>query len=467
MGNNPTAIVWFRQDLRLSDNPALFRACEDGHSIVPVYILDDDNADSWAMGGASRWWLHHSLKSLNNDLSGKLMIRRGDAKSILPQLVRETGAEAVYWNRCYEPWRIERDKDIKADLKNQDIDVNTYNGSLLFEPWTTLKSDDTPYRVFTPFYKNCLSKGDPAEPLLPPASISFTKTKGCDTTLDDLALLPDIRWDKKMEEHWNIGEKGAHAVLERFFDEALHRYKEGRDRPDRNHTSRLSPHLHFGEISPRQIWYMTGDRSGGEAFLRQLVWREFSYSLLYYFPTFPQKPYQDKFKAFPWYDDQDHLHRWQRGQTGYPIVDAGMRELWETGYMHNRVRMIAASFLIKHLMIPWQEGEKWFWDTLVDADLANNSVSWQWVAGSGVDASPYFRIFNPITQGQKFDPDGDYVRHWIPELKGLPTKYLHAPWEASDDTLKKADITLGKEYPAPIVNHKQARERALEAFKSL
>lgn len=425
-------------------------------------------------GGASRWWLHESLTALNKSLSGHLCFARGDAGEILQKLVKETGATSVYWNRCYEPWRIHRDKKIKTELKASDIDVQSFNASLLFEPHTVLKDDGTPYKVFTPFYKRaCLGRAaPPSEPSAPPKNIEFYKHEI--SSLEDLSLLPKIKWYQDMAEVWSPGEKGAKERLDDFLENGLKGYKEGRNFPMRENVSRLSPHLHFGEISPHRAWHQTHPammaqhcETDGENFLSELGWREFSNTLLYHFPDMTRKNLQDKFDNFPWRDDPEALSKWQKGQTGYPIVDAGMRELWQTGYMHNRVRMIVGSFLVKNLMLHWHHGEDWFWDTLCDADLANNSASWQWIAGCGADAAPYFRIFNPVTQGQKFDPDGEYVRQYVPELSDMPTKYIHAPWEAKEDMLSQSKVVLGKDYPHPIVDLKQSRERALETFKSL
>jgi len=467
-------IVWFRQDLRIRDNPALLAAHQMKGPIIPVFILDDHNSGSWKMGGASRWWLYESLTALNKSLNGKLCLQTGSAQEVLPALTRETGAQAIYWNRCYEPWRITRDKAIHDTMGDQGIEVHTSNASLLFEPPTTRKDDGTPYRVFTPFYKNgCLGKRrEPLQPSKAPRELSLATHKGI--ALKDLELLPSLPWHKKLAKYWTPGEAGAHARLKSFIKDGLNHYKEGRNHPAQNHVSRLSPHLHFGEISPHDVWHTVKKamiknryRIDGETFLRELGWREFSHNLLYHFPDLPQVNLQKKFNAFPWRNDTRALKRWQQGQTGYPIVDAGMRELWETGYMHNRVRMIVGSFLVKNLMLHWHHGEEWFWDTLVDADLANNSASWQWIAGCGADAAPYFRIFNPVTQGQKFDSEGEYVRRFVPELNRMPLKYLHNPWEASEQVLAEAGVKLGKDYPLPIVDLGESRERALQAFSGL
>lgn len=463
-----TIIHWFRQDLRLADNPALAAAAGAGR-VLPVYILDESNAGRYALGGASRWWLHRSLESLSASLHGKLAVFRGDPEPILRELAVRHQASAVTWNRCYEPWRIQRDRVIKSRLNSEGLDVHTFNGALLWEPWETLKADGTPYRVFSPFFhRGCNKAHPPREPGPAPAPLELLTTDH--QGLDSLALLPEIPWHEQMERHWNPGEEGAARRLDEFLKEGLSNYKEGRNFPAGNNVSRLSPHLHFGEISPNRAWYAARESHEGKDvahFLSELGWREFSNSLLYHNPDLPERNLQDKFDHFPWVEDDDALRCWQRGRTGYPIVDAGMRELWQTGYMHNRVRMIVGSFLVKNLLLHWHHGERWFWDTLVDADLANNSASWQWIAGCGADAAPYFRIFNPVTQGQKFDPAGEYTRRFIPELAGLPDKFLFNPWDAPADVLKRAGVVLGETYPEPLVGLKPSRERALEAFKSL
>lgn len=470
-------IVWFRQDLRLSDNPALTAAAKSGAPVIPVYVLDDDNAGPWKMGGASRVWLHHSLHALNGSLSGNLACFSGDAEQIITNLAETTRARAVYWNRCYEPWRMKRDSALKAALERNGMEAQSYNASLLFEPWTVKKDDGTPYRVFTPYFRRgCMRTIQPPEPSPAVRRFDFAPRPAGVLDIGDLALLPcapEPRWDKGMTTYWQIGEKGAHARLKDFLDSELRGYKEGRNYPARQHVSRLSPHLHFGEISPRAVWHAIRQRmiadhaeTDGDHYMSELAWREFSYSLLYYNHDLPTQPLQARFKAFPWSKSDKNLRAWQSGMTGYPIVDAGMRELWATGYMHNRVRMIAGSFLVKHLLLHWRHGEAWFWDCLVDADLANNAASWQWIAGCGADAAPYFRIFNPVAQGEKFDAQGTYIRRWCPELAKLPDGLIHKPWEAPPLILKQAGVTLGKTYPPPLVDHKAARERALTAFQS-
>ena len=475
-------IVWFRQDLRLSDNPALSAACELDTPIIPIYILDDVNAGNWKMGAASRVWLYHALKNLKNDLHGNLILCKGDAKTELEKIIKETGANAVYWNRCYEPWRISRDKEIKSSLDRQNVEVKSFNGSLIWEPWTIKNQSGENYKVFTPFYKKgCLAKGEPNQPIETPENITFFNDYKTTLKIEDLDLLPkrEGNWDEDVIKDWDASEKGAHKRLHRlhdFLEHGLDGYKEGRNNPSEFHVSRLSPYLHWGHVSPRQIWHAaklyahaTGiDIKDIEHFCSEIGWREFSYNLLYHFPDLPKENLQQKFDKFPWREpSEEELDKWRYGQTGYPIVDASMRELYQTGYMHNRSRMIVGSFLVKHMMVHWHHGEEWFWDCLFDADLASNSASWQWIAGCGADAAPYFRIFNPITQGEKFDQNGDYIRQYVPELKDLPTKYLYAPWNAPDDILRDVGVELGKTYPYPMVNHTEARERALEAFSSL
>ena len=477
MTSSPT-IHWFRQDLRLSDNPALCAAAATG-AVVPIYILDDETAGQDRMGSASRWWLHHSLAALNLAFDGKLLFFRGDAATILANLVTQIEAGGVYWNRCYEPWRITRDTALKKRLGDLGVTVESHNGSLLWEPWDIAKQDGTPYRVFTPFYRRgCLSATPPRQPLGPPASLDLWQADGKILTgasdLGGLGLLPRHAWQDNIARHWTPGETSAQARLDDFVQNGLAGYKEGRNFPAKQNVSRLSPHLHFGEISTNQAWYAVRDvadsgrlESDADNFLSELGWREFSHSLLYQFPELPRANLQAKFDGFPWADNPDHLAKWQRGQTGYPIVDAAMRELWQTGYMHNRLRMVVGSFLVKNLRLHWHHGEAWFWDCLVDADLANNSASWQWIAGCGADAAPYFRVFNPVTQGQKFDPDGTFTRRFVPELAKLPVKYLFNPWEAPAHILADAGVVLGENYPRPIVDVKQSREAALAAFASL
>lgn len=469
-----TTLVWFRQDLRLTDNPALREAAAKGR-IIPLFILEDpaSSGDPHPLGGASRWWLHHSLARLCEALPG-LTLLQGDPRALLPQLAEETGAEAVYWNRCYEPHAIARDSDIKADLKAKGIEVRSFKASLLYEPFELKTKTGGPYKVYSPFWR-AAQELEIAPPLEKPATIEIAS--GCSGgSLEHFGLLPRRPdWAKGWDDIWTPGEEGAAERLSAFLKTGLKGYGSLRNRPDLPNVSRLSAHLHFGDISPRQVWHETlrhmeahpDQEKDGWKFLSELAWREFSYHLLYHFPKLPEENWKPAFDAYPWRESEEDLKAWQRGQTGYPIVDAGMRELWQTGWMHNRVRMIVASFLIKHLRLHWHHGEEWFRDTLVDADLANNSASWQWVAGSGADAAPYFRIFNPMTQGEKFDPEGDYVRKWVPELAKLDTAYLHAPFDAPEAALRKAGVELGKSYPKPIVDHAKARQAALDGYEAV
>jgi deoxyribodipyrimidine photo-lyase len=472
-----TTLVWFRQDLRLADNPALLSAASQGGAVIPVYL--HDTAGPWAAGGASRWWLHHSLAALATALAqcgSRLILRAtGDCGATLLELARASGATTVVWNRQYEPAAIARDAAIKAALRAAGLSVASFNAALLHEPWDVQTRGGTPFQVFTPFWRQCLSLPDPAAPLPAPPALRAPRDWPASASLDALGLLPALDWAQGFAQSWTPGSAAAHQRLGEFLERAFTDYKEQRNRPDLPATSRLSPHLHFGEIGPREIWHATrihGETRGAASwrsshFLSEVGWREFAYHLLYHFPQTPEAPLRAEYARFPWRPDAAALRAWQRGRTGYPIVDAGMRELWTSGWMHNRVRMIAASFLVKDLLQPWQDGARWFWDTLVDADLAANTLGWQWTAGCGADAAPFFRIFNPVLQGLKFDPAGVYVRRWVPELAGLPDEWLHQPWDAPPAVLAAAGVRLGETYPLPIVEHGAAREIALAALKSL
>ncbi len=469
-----TTLFWFRQDLRIADNPGLLEAAKNG-SVLPIFILDDANEGMFKKGTSSRWGLHHSLQSLNKSLDNKLAVYSGDAKKIIQKLVTENNITSVHWNRCYEPYRIAQDAEIEATLTKMGVAVKTCNASLLHEPQDVLKDDGTPYKMYTPFYRKGYVQGiAPREPLPVPTKLVFSTPAKAAKTIESLDLLPDKKRCALLEKQWLVGEKEAHKKVAHFLKTKLDHYKEGRDFPGQSNTSHLSPYLHYGEVSPHQVWYATHEkidsavlRVNGEHFFKELCWREFSYYLLYHFPELPRKNFQPKFDSFPWLYDKTNLKKWQEGKTGYPLVDAGMRELLQTGYMHNRVRMIVASFLIKNLLIHWHEGEKWFWELLVDADLANNSASWQWIAGSGADAAPYFRIFNPITQGEKFDKEGTYTKKFLPELQKLPSKFLFKPWLAPAHVLEAAGIVLGTTYPKPLIDLQESRKKALKAYLTL
>lgn len=465
--SNDINILWFRKDLRLMDNPALVEANLNAE-IIPIFILDDTNPEENKMGAASRVWLYHSLKSLNISLQKKINFYSGDPVKIISELINNYNINGVYWNRCYEPWEIRRDKKIKDLLKIKKVKAKSFNGSLIREPWEVLKEDQTPYKVFTALYKKAYLNSDiKVEVINEPTKINYSTKIFSSNTLDTLKLLPNLSWADNIIKYWQVGEKNAHLKMTEFFKKGIDDYKEGRNFPFKKNVSRLSPHIHFGEISPKQLWVKAksiGSNKNTEHFVSEICWREFSYYLLYHFPNLPKDNLQKKFNNFPWKENNYYFDSWKKGKTGYPIIDAGMRELYETGYMHNRVRMIVASFLVKNLLIHWHKGERWFWDCLFDADLANNSASWQWVAGSGADAAPYFRIFNPVTQGIKFDVDGQYTKQYVPELKDMPNKYLFSPWEAPDDVLNKANVVLGGNYPKPIIDIKESREKALYSF---
>lgn len=464
-------IIWFRRDLRLSDNPALSAAIETGRPLILLYIDETDIARK--DGSAKRVWLHHSLKALSRSIKEKgasLTIRQGEAMAVLNDIVAETQSTAIFWNRRYEADRIEADINIKSKLKAKGLHVETFNGALLTEPWeVSPKSGGNYYKVFTPYWRAACQIIEPNMIDYVPYPAPET-LRGHSSVLrsDALSLLPkDLDWDDKVMQGWEAGEAAAWARLEDFLESSVADYPEARDIPsNKSGTSRLSPHLSAGEISPRQIWHAArASNKNVDKFLSEIGWREFSYVLLYHNPKLASENYKAEFNAFHWRVDETALKAWQTGQTGFPFVDAGLRQLYQTGWMHNRVRMVVASFLIKHLLIDWREGEAWFWDCLVEADPASNAASWQWVAGSGADASPYFRIFNPFTQGQKFDPQGDYVRAFVPELKDLPNKYIHTPWTAPNSVLDDANICLDTDYPRPMVDHKSARERALATYK--
>jgi deoxyribodipyrimidine photo-lyase len=471
-------VLWFRQDLRLRDHPALVAAAAAG-PVLPVYILDDDAPGRWRMGGASRWFLHGALEELAAALKergGFLALRRGKATDILRELAKDVGAASVHFTRRYEPFAVKEEAALRRALDASGVACKRYGGSLLAEPEDIRTGGGEPYKVFSPFWRALRQAAEPEPAKQVPRGLSFAAPIASDD-LADWGLLPTKPdWAGGLRETWKSGEEGARSQLKSFLSEALKTYPEDRDRPDRDGTSRLSPYLHFGAISPRECWRAAMARAeeqggawdkGAEAFIRELGWRDFSHQLLFHWPDLPTDPWKEEFARFPWRDDAAGFRAWTKGQTGYPIVDAGMRQLWQTGWMHNRVRMMVASFLTKHMLIPWRKGADWFWDCLVDADLANNSASWQWVAGSGADAAPYFRVFNPVLQGKKFDPDGTYVRRFVPELEKLPSAHVHAPWEAPADMLEEAGIVLGDTYPKPIVDLMAGRDRALAAYERI
>ena len=471
----PPTIVWFRRDLRLGDNPALAAAINAGHPIIPLYILDETE-DLRAPGAASLWWLGKSLAQLAASLEAigsRLILRRGAAASELMSIVRDTGATRVVWNRLYDPGVTDRDAALKAALKADGVAVQSFNAALLSEPWTVRNKAGEPFKVFSPFWRAAQTSLDLTGLHPPPGRLTAPAPWPDSQRLETWNLQPTKPdWTGGFA-LWTPGETGAHARLATFLENGLARYTDGRNIPAAEAVSRLSPHLHFGEISPRQIWASVDaaidarPALGRQAdkFKAELGWREFSHSLLFHNPQMETRNFKPAFDTFPWRDDPVAFAAWTKGQTGYPMVDAGMRELWTTGFMHNRVRMLVASFLVKHLLIDWRKGEAWFWDTLLDADRANNAASWQWVAGSGADAAPYYRIFSPMGQGEKFDTDGRYVRRWVPELARLPDAVIHSPWTADPVILRAAGVTMGRTYPRPIVDHAFARERALQALK--
>ncbi|MCB1750236.1 MAG: deoxyribodipyrimidine photo-lyase [Gammaproteobacteria bacterium] len=472
-----TTILWLRRDLRLTDNPAL-EAARHCRRLVPVYIHDPALSGRWAPGAASNWWLHRSLTALDRDLrqlGSRLVLRAGSTGEVLRELIRECNATRICWNRRYEPGLVLADRELKLGLQATGVEVQCSNASLLFEPWEIARkprADATaPYKVFTAYWRACLERGLPGMEAHPrPAKLPALPGGVASLRPTDLGLLPRVRWDAGLQQHWQPGETGALARLNAFLENNALDYAGARERPAIAGTSGLSPHLHFGEIGPRQVVHAAQWRAhnlagnGGpqiEAFIREIGWREFAHHLLFHFPDSDREPLNHRFRGFPWRKKYaDDLNAWQRGRTGIPLVDAGMRQLWHSGWMHNRVRMIAASFLTKNLLIPWQEGAAWFWDTLVDADLANNSLGWQWVAGCGADAAPYFRIFNPVLQGEKFDPEGRYVRRWVPELSAVPARYIHKPWSAPPSMQG-----IRADYPPPMIDLGRSRERALAAYR--
>ena len=466
-------IFWFRQDLRLNDNFALVEIIKKCSKIIPIFIYDEESR----IGSASKWWLYNSLNNLDKSLrlkNSQLLYFKGNPLKILKKFVDEHNITDVTWNRLYDKYSIKRDTLIKESLSAKNIKVQTFNGSLLYEPWEIKNKSDSFFKVFTPFWKACLEKSRPIKIIKPPKTIkTLTSDSFNNLSLDNLKLLPkNSNWTKKLTTYWTPGEDQALINLNNFKNNIVENYDEGRDRPDKNYTSKLSPYLHFGEISAQTIYNeiynknIKNDKSK-KKFLAEIGWREFSYNLLFNYPNIENDPIQEKFKKFPWKNNNEYLSAWKQGKTGYPIVDAGMRQLYETGWMHNRVRMIVGSFLCKNLLLHWWEGEKWFFDKLVDADLGSNSAGWQWIAGCGADAAPYFRVFNPLTQSLKFDSNGDYVKKYLPELNNIPSAQVHAPWQLDISEQKKYKCIIGADYPKPIVDLSISRNEALEAFSSI
>jgi deoxyribodipyrimidine photo-lyase len=480
MAGGRATVVWLRRDLRLSDNPALSAAAARGGPVVVAWVHAPGEEGESAPGGAARVFLHGALRSLSDALSarsGRLVLRRGPTIKALIDLARESGADAIFANRVWDPPILARDERAVAALRANGLEARLFGDGVLFPPDAVRTAGGGPFRVFTPFWRRVASMPDPGDPLPAPRRFPSPPSSIPSWPLSELRLLPTVRWDEGIRAAWDPGEEGARDRLSRFLGDAMASYPVDRDRPDLDGTSRLSPHLHFGCIGARQAWRAVraraaadsapGTAQGADAFLRQLAWREFAHHLLSHFPETAHAPLRAEFAAFPFREDPDSLVAWQKGLTGYPLVDAGMRQLWATGWMHNRVRMVVASFLVKHLLLPWQKGAAWFLDTLVDADLANNTFGWQWTAGCGADAAPWFRIFNPVLQGVKFDPRGDYVRKWVPELDRLPARWIHRPWEAPAKVLSEAGVTPGKSYPRPVVDHAAARTRALAALSAV
>ncbi len=468
MSNN--CILWFRKDLRLDDNKALVKAAQY-QNIFPIFIFDNSLHEYAKIGGASHWWMEKALISLNNHLNKNLNIFDGNSLKIIVELCKEHNIKNVFLNRCYEPDRIIADKKIKKVLKDKEINVQSFNSSLLWEPWKIKNRSGSFYKVFTPFFKKgCLEAEEPRYPINAPSKTNFLKINSSQKRYKFQFNRDTKKWYSKFENIWNVSEHEANKIFKKFLIKGIRDYKEGRNFPNKKNVSRISGYLHWGQISPFRIWHDVKNSildDNKNTFLSELGWREFSYNLLYHYPNINNKNLKQQFDNLKWDNNKKNLVLWQLGKTGYPIVDAGMRELWQTGYMHNRLRMITASFLVKNLLIHWKYGERWFWDCLIDADLANNSASWQWVAGTGSDAAPFFRIFNPITQGQKFDKEASYIRTYLPELSKLPNKYIFTPWLTDKSILDKINLKLGRDYPFPIIDYTYSRKRALEAFKNI
>lgn len=480
--SDSVSMVWFRFDLRLADNYALAEAVANGRHLIPVFIWSPGEEGHWAPGSASKWWLHQSLQRLSERLAqagSPLIIRSGPTLKVINELIQEAGVDSVYWNRRFDPIGRKIDESVQNDLEKNGIAVHTFNSALLHEPDRVRTKSGTPFKVFTPFWNHFTATIEPKIPVGEPKRILASPKKIRSMNLEELELQPVIDWASGFRETFSPGEEGAHKRFAQFLNDGIAQYSRGRDLPSQDGVSMMSPHLHFGEISARQIWHgvkahrvkphrvKPAQGADPDTYLKEIGWREFAHHILFHFPHTSDNPLREQFSKFPWSNNATDLKNWQKGFTGYPIVDAGMRQLWHTGWMHNRVRMIVASFLTKDLLITWKHGAEWFWDTLVDADLANNTLGWQWASGCGADAAPYFRIFNPELQGAKFDPDGHYVKRWVPELSGLDKRWIHKPSRAPSLVLAAAGIELGKTYPEPIVDHSLARIRALEALSQI
>ncbi len=474
------SIMWFRQDLRLHDNLAWQEVCQAQVPVVAIFILPEHKIATEGFGEASCWWLHHSLSTLEAQLKQKkisLLYYKGKEDAVFKELIQTYHVKNIFWNRLYDPKAIKRDTDLKNYFKSENINVKSFNASLLAEPWDIKSQKETAYKVFTPFWKNLCQNMTKEFDLDTIKSTPIGLSVETNLKLQDLNLLPKLKWDDGFYKKWQPGEAHALKQLDKFMEDTLQNYEDGRDYPYDSGTSLLSPHLHFGEISPRLIWNKmyeksllmqdSQDKKAVDKYMSEIGWREFAYHLMYHFPNTLEQPLQEKFKAFPWHNDKENFRKWCKGMTGIPIVDAGMRELWHTGWMHNRVRMIVSSFLTKNLLIDWRWGARWFMDTLVDADMASNTLGWQWTAGCGADAAPYYRIFNPILQSEKFDAEGNYIRLWIPELKNLPSKWIHKPSEMPQSLCQELKFEIGKNYPRPMVDLGETRRRALSIFEEL
>lgn len=469
-----TALILFSLDLRESNNPAFFYAAKNCQEILPLFIFDEKNLRK--NGQASKWFLHHVLEDFSKNLAEKfhlkLLQKKGDSLEILAQIFAAKKIDEIYFNNQLEPDAAKLQLAVKNLAEKNSVTVFSFDSQTLFHPSEINTGTKTPFKVFTPFWKECLRNVKKIAAPLPAPNTALVQLEH-NFKSDDLKLLPQKNWAKKFEGIWQFDAKKIRKNLSQFLDEKISNYKAARDFPSIEGTSQISPYLHFGVISIQEIFFAALQKTpsaGLTQFLAELGWREFCHHLLFHFPNLPTKNFQQKFDKFPWLDDANAaplLQKWQMGKTGFPIVDAGMRELWATGFMHNRVRMIVASFLVKDLLVDWKKGEEWFWDCLLDANLANNVANWQWVAGSGADAAPYFRIFNPTLQGERFDEEGIYVKKWLPELKKLPKKFIHAPWLADEKTLEFCGVELGKTYPKPMLDHAKAREMALLIYKNL